>query len=52
MQFKVTHWPKGDYGKFYTGDSYIILNTYKKDPSSRVSVATAWCVLSAGYLFI
>ena len=37
VQFKVTHWPKEDYGKFYTGDSYIILNTYKKDPSSRVS---------------
>lgn len=34
---KVTHWPKNDYGKFYTGDSYIILNTYKKDPSSEVS---------------
>ena len=37
VQFKVTHWPKQDYGKFYTGDSYIILNTYKKDPSSPVS---------------
>jgi hypothetical protein len=37
VQFKVTHWPKKDYGQFYTGDSYIILNTYKKDPSSRVS---------------
>lgn len=37
VQFKVTHWPKKDYSKFYTGDSYIILNTYKKDPSSRVS---------------
>ncbi|KAK3716428.1 hypothetical protein QZH41_008757, partial [Actinostola sp. cb2023] len=27
----VTDWPKEDYGKFYNGDSYIILNTYKKD---------------------
>eukprot|EP00731_Ephydatia_muelleri_P007448 Em0003g1696a len=27
---KVTHWPKDDYGKFFNGDSYIILNTYKK----------------------
>ena len=34
---KVTHWPKEDYGKFYDGDSYIILNTYKKDPPSEAS---------------
>ena len=26
--FKVEHWPKADYGQFYDGDSYIILNTY------------------------
>lgn len=31
VKFKVEHWPKEDYGKFYNGDSYIILNTYK-DP--------------------
>ena len=36
VKFKVTHWPKEDYGKFYDGDSYIILNTYKK-PESEVS---------------
>lgn len=30
-QFKVKSWPKGDYGKFYAGDSYIILNTYKEE---------------------
>lgn len=36
-QFKVVAWPKKDYGKFYTGDSYILLHTYKKDPSSPVS---------------
>lgn len=41
VKFKVTHWPKSDYGKFYDGDSYIILNTYKKDPSSE---ALAWDV--------
>ena len=33
---QVTHWPKKDYGRFYNGDSYIILNTYKKDPSGEV----------------
>ena len=38
--WQVTHWPKSDYGKFYDGDSYIILNTYKKDPSSEVQVQT------------
>lgn len=35
VKFKVTDWPKGDYGKFYSGDSYIILNTYKQDPNSE-----------------
>ena len=30
---QVTDWPKDDYGKFYNGDSYIILNTYKKEGS-------------------
>jgi len=29
-KFKVEDWPKRDYGKFYNGDSYIILDTYKK----------------------
>ncbi|KAH9504746.1 hypothetical protein Btru_061855, partial [Bulinus truncatus] len=29
VNFKVTTWPKEDYGKFYDGDSYIVLNTYK-----------------------
>lgn len=33
---QVTHWPRDRYGVFYDGDSYIILNTYKKDPSSEV----------------
>jgi gelsolin len=41
VQFKVTHWPKGDYGRFYDGDSYIVLNTYKRDPSSE---ALSWDV--------
>jgi len=28
-KFKVVAWPKDQYGKFYDGDSYIVLNTYK-----------------------
>jgi gelsolin len=31
VKFKVQHWGKEDYGKFYNGDSYIILNTYKEE---------------------
>ncbi|XP_021369925.1 gelsolin-like protein 1 [Mizuhopecten yessoensis] len=31
VKFKVTHWPKEDYGKFYDGDSYIILNTFQEE---------------------
>ncbi|ESO91380.1 hypothetical protein LOTGIDRAFT_105757, partial [Lottia gigantea] len=27
-QFEIKDWPKEEYGKFYNGDSYIILNTY------------------------
>ncbi|XP_057306224.1 gelsolin-like protein 1 [Hydractinia symbiolongicarpus] len=30
VKFKVTHWNKEQYGEFYNGDSYIILNTYKE----------------------
>jgi len=29
-KFKVVAWPKDLYGSFYSGDSYIILNTYKE----------------------
>ena len=36
--FKVTDWPKEDYGKFYSGDSYIILNTYKEKESDEVQL--------------
>ena len=28
-KFKVEAWPKEQYGEFFNGDSYIILNTYK-----------------------
>eukprot|EP01126_Amoeba_proteus_P021221 TRINITY_DN214_c0_g1_i1.p1 TRINITY_DN214_c0_g1~~TRINITY_DN214_c0_g1_i1.p1 ORF type:complete len:340 (-),score=46.35 TRINITY_DN214_c0_g1_i1:212-1231(-) len=33
-QFEVVAWPKSKYGKFHTGDSYIVLNT-EKDSSGK-----------------
>lgn len=30
-KFQVKDWPKKDYGRFYDGDSYVILNTYTKN---------------------
>jgi len=30
-KFKVVEWPKEEYGKFYDGDSYIVLHTYQKE---------------------
>ncbi|XP_053380634.1 gelsolin-like protein 2 [Mercenaria mercenaria] len=36
VKFKVTHWPVPDYGKFFDGDSYIILNTYKEEDSDQL----------------
>jgi gelsolin len=30
-KFKVVPWPKDQYGSFYSGDSYIVLNTYKEE---------------------
>ena len=35
-KFKVVGWPKEDYGSFYNGDSYIILNTYKEENSDAL----------------
>ncbi|XP_046850101.1 gelsolin-like protein 1 [Xenia sp. Carnegie-2017] len=35
-QFKVTHHEPEDYGKFFNGDSYIVLNTYKKPDSDEL----------------
>ncbi|KAH3779355.1 gelsolin-like protein 2 [Dreissena polymorpha] len=29
VNFKVEKWPESEYGKFFDGDSYIVLNTYK-----------------------
>lgn len=34
-QFKVVEVPKDSYGSFFSGDSYIIINTYKKSPDSK-----------------
>lgn len=30
VKFQVTNWDKDQYGEFYNGDSYIVLNTYKE----------------------
>jgi len=38
-QFKVVPVPHAQYGTFYSGDSYIVLYTYKKNPDSP---ALAW----------
>lgn len=35
VDFKVQNWKKQDYGKFFNGDSYIILNTYRPSPDSE-----------------
>lgn len=34
-KFQVVAWPKEQYGKFYDGDSYIILRTYKKSEDAQ-----------------
>ncbi|OWF42507.1 gelsolin-like protein 2 [Mizuhopecten yessoensis] len=36
VKFKVTDWPTEDYGQFYSGDSYIILNTYKEEGNEEL----------------
>ncbi|CAG5135435.1 unnamed protein product, partial [Candidula unifasciata] len=42
-KFEVKPWPKEDYGKFYNGDSYIVLNTYKdKDTDSLLYDVHFW----------
>lgn len=35
-QFKIVDWPVEEYGNFYSGDSYIILRTYKPKPNSEL----------------
>jgi gelsolin len=39
-KFNVVSWPRDQYGSFYSGDSYIVLNTYKKKGGD----ALAWDV--------
>lgn len=34
-KFQVVSWPKEQYGKFYDGDSYILLHTYEKDKDGK-----------------
>jgi len=34
-KFAVVAWPKDRIGSFYSGDSYIVLHTYKKTPESE-----------------
>lgn len=34
-KFKVVAWPKEKYGHFFSGDSYIVLRTYKKTPDDQ-----------------
>ncbi|XP_071504559.1 gelsolin-like protein 2 [Diadema antillarum] len=37
VKFQVTHWNKEEYGNFFEGDSYIILNTYKEADSEELN---------------
>ena len=43
--FGVKRWPKEDYGSFYSGDSYIVLNTYRvKDENGKETDKLGWDV--------
>eukprot|EP00523_Entomoneis_sp_CCMP467_P022637 CAMPEP_0168858320 /NCGR_PEP_ID=MMETSP0727-20121128/16226_1 /TAXON_ID=265536 /ORGANISM="Amphiprora sp., Strain CCMP467" /LENGTH=421 /DNA_ID=CAMNT_0008913059 /DNA_START=38 /DNA_END=1304 /DNA_ORIENTATION=- len=35
-QFKIVDWPTEKYGSFHTGDSYIVLNSYKQEGSEKL----------------
>nr|KAG5706035.1 hypothetical protein BaRGS_028144 [Batillaria attramentaria] len=35
--FEVKDWPEDDYGEFFNGDSYIILNTYKDEETEELN---------------
>ena len=35
-KFQVVAWPKDQYGQFHKGDSYLVLNTYKKGSSDAL----------------
>lgn len=34
-QFHIVEWPQEQYGSFYDGDSYIVLNSYKSSPEAQ-----------------
>jgi len=36
VKFEVTEWEEVEYGKFFEGDSYIILNTYKNEDEDKL----------------
>lgn len=38
VKFQVTDWPVEDYGSFYSGDSYIILNTWLEEDEFKYDV--------------
>lgn len=42
---QVTDWPKIDYGKFFSGDSYILLNTYQEKDSEVLVHACVYSVI-------
>jgi len=42
--FGVKRWPKEEYGSFYSGDSYLILNTYKVKVDGKETDKLAWDV--------
>jgi len=35
-KFQIKSWPKEQYGEFFKGDSYIVMNTYKVDDSDAL----------------
>jgi gelsolin len=42
--FGVKRWPKEDYGSFFSGDSYLVLNTYKVKVDGKETDKLAWDV--------
>jgi len=40
--FGVKRWPAEEYGSFYSGDSYLLLNTYKVVQDGKVTDKLAW----------
>ena len=40
--FGIKRWPKEEYGSFYTGDSYLILNTYRVKVDGKEASSTPW----------